>query len=350
MGRLPTRNIFIDTSVFEEQNFFHSTDIQSILEYARLGVITIFMTQISKIELINRMKYLLNECKTEHNKFVNSFNLKNFRILKNLEPYKELKPFPLNINEGLESLIKKLEINIKVCNIRVLNAENVNIDEIFLNYFKGEPPFSEGKKKHEFPDAFIIKTLEIYARKNRTRICILSRDNDFKSYKSKNLIIKDNITNLLVDITEYYSKRFGKIATEKITGFLNVQRESIMQLISESISDRIEYYIDYKEYRDLNLNSITFHDQKIISIREGFAEVKVYVKLIFSAYVQPTAEEILEETIDDLIKPKKVEKILIIPVDMEVQTGRNRNIKIKWINSTFPIKVEINKLKKAPNK
>lgn len=42
------------------------------------------------------------------------------------------------------------------------------------------PPFREGKKRKEFPDAFAIAILEVYAKKNNCVIAVVSYDADFK--------------------------------------------------------------------------------------------------------------------------------------------------------------------------
>ena len=48
---LKTDNIFLDSSIFEEQNFTSGTKIHSLFYYAKIGVIKIHVTTISKREL-----------------------------------------------------------------------------------------------------------------------------------------------------------------------------------------------------------------------------------------------------------------------------------------------------------
>ena len=60
-----TKNIFVDTNIIESNNFFHGTYFQSLLHYSRSGIINLYMTSVSKMELINRMKIRLIESKEE---------------------------------------------------------------------------------------------------------------------------------------------------------------------------------------------------------------------------------------------------------------------------------------------
>lgn len=53
-------------------------------------------------------------------------------------------------------------------------------------YFLKKPPFSQ-KKKSEFPDAFVLKSLEQWCKTNKKCCIILSNDNDMLNYESKYL-------------------------------------------------------------------------------------------------------------------------------------------------------------------
>lgn len=54
-----------------------------------------------------------------------------------------------------------------------------NLEDVVDWYFRKKPPFSE-KKPKEFPDAFILTTLELYHKEYKTNIAVVSGDGDFK--------------------------------------------------------------------------------------------------------------------------------------------------------------------------
>ena len=101
-----TKHIFIDTNIIEGNNFFHGSHFQSLLYYSRIGIIKLFMTSISRMELINRMKKRLIEAKAEHNKLVKSLNKPKTRILKNFIQYNEIELSPIKIEETIDMDIK----------------------------------------------------------------------------------------------------------------------------------------------------------------------------------------------------------------------------------------------------
>ena len=149
-------NIFIDASVFEEQNFFHGNNIRSLLYYSKIGIIKLYLTTISKMELIDRMKTRLENSKSDFNKVVRSLNNHEHRILKNIDIYNQVDLPLITVTTGLQQLIHKLETNIRANRINIIDSNIVITDKVFERYYQNLPPFGQGKKKYEFPDAFII--------------------------------------------------------------------------------------------------------------------------------------------------------------------------------------------------
>ena len=85
---LKTKNIFLDTNIFEANNFFHSTSIQSLFYYSKIGYVNLYITSISKMELIERIRKGLLSVKEDHDKLVNLVN--KTRILRNFSEYENI--------------------------------------------------------------------------------------------------------------------------------------------------------------------------------------------------------------------------------------------------------------------
>lgn len=66
----------------------------------------------------------------------------------------------------------------------VLHAgEHVTLDEVMRRYFDATPPFAaSGPKKHEFPDAVALLTLERWAEKQQRKVLVVSNDPDWVRY------------------------------------------------------------------------------------------------------------------------------------------------------------------------
>lgn len=83
------------------------------------------------------------------------------------------------IGTSAEELIRKAEtLNIEKQLITCFESfykdatiiPDANVNDVFDDYFNARPPFrTEGEKKHEFPDAFILRGLKNIARRTRKK-------------------------------------------------------------------------------------------------------------------------------------------------------------------------------------
>ena len=59
----------------------------------------------------------------------------------------------------------------------------VSVDRLLVDYFVANPPFATNAvKKSEFPDAIVLHALEKWATDRATKILIVAKDGDWKSY------------------------------------------------------------------------------------------------------------------------------------------------------------------------
>jgi hypothetical protein len=60
-------------------------------------------------------------------------------------------------------------------------TDNGNLERVIDWYFEKKPPFGEGKKAKEFPDAIMVSALDKYCAKHKTdKLAVISRDGGFK--------------------------------------------------------------------------------------------------------------------------------------------------------------------------
>jgi len=294
------------------------------------------------MELIDRMKKHLIEVKEDHNKLVNSLNKPKSRILRNLTEYELIEKSPITVDKSIEELSSKWETIINVSKIKTISSDNSNIDEIFSLYYNQKPPFSSsGKKKYEFPDAFIIKSIDTWCSVNREKMIILTKDNDFYGYKSKNLIYEKDLTFLLEKITSYYDSLQKEQLIPLIQDTLIRNQEALLDLIDTELYSMIKLDIDYENSTKLNLEKAYFKNYKIISIRPEYAEVTYYIELKYSFTVFPSTIDLERSVFEDNIKPKKISDALIVACDLEINLNKINDIKLKWINSNQLIRIGI---------
>lgn len=48
------------------------------------------------------------------------------------------------------------------CSTKIVEADKINAEELLYLYFNRQPPFGDGKKKAEFPDAISLLSLKSY--------------------------------------------------------------------------------------------------------------------------------------------------------------------------------------------
>lgn len=333
-------NIFIDASIFEDQNFFHGSKIRSLLHYSNLEFISLFMTTISKMELINRMKTRLESCKSDYNKLIKELNNHEQRILKNIDIYDQIQVPLITVDSSLQKLIYKLETNINANKIRIINTENLAAEDVFDRYYNNLPPFGSGKKKYEFPDAFIIMSLESWCKKNRKKMIVLSKDTDFHKYKSRFLISKDNITELLQSITVKYDSFQETHILPTIKQLLTKFHTELIQEIENQIQDKVILKTDYEKTGNFKIEKMEFLSEKVTSIRDTYAEVEIMIEVTSSMTVFPSTQDIDRAIFEDKISKHKLVQHILVPVDIEVYYTREQTVKIKWINTNEPLIIE----------
>lgn len=343
MVRLYTKNYFIDTSIFEENNFLHGTKVQSLFEYSNKGVVNLFMTKISRMELIKRYHKRIVKCKEDYHEFIRLFNKKDFRVLKNLKDYENLRPISIDVDYQVEIFKEKLDRNVKASNIHIISGKGVSIDDIYSLYFDEAPPFGTGNKKCEFPDAFILKAIENWCLNKKKRMVVISKDTDFKKYKSPKIVFREDLGEELNKISKYYDTRFKKNLLTKIESFLTFHEHSILTKIKYEIEDAIETHIDYDFYSDLNLSAIKYHKYQVLSLTREYIEVQYFVNLIFNVIRHPSTDEHIVNIEEKSLRPHKIKFEKIVPVDMEIHDIVNPEVKIKWVNNNKPVKIELYK-------
>jgi hypothetical protein len=81
----------------------------------------------------------------------------------------------------VNELVGQFEAFLKFAKATVLKAGNLKAGPVLKNYFSQKPPFGQGKKKSEFPDAFAIETLRKWCAKESAQMYVVSADPDMQA-------------------------------------------------------------------------------------------------------------------------------------------------------------------------
>lgn len=139
------------------------------------------MPKITYHEIKNRMTGHVQAALPEYKK-----TRDNVRILRNVSTLS--KNFPilkrdLVIQEFLDIFEKQLQKS----KVVFIDFPEMPTQPIFEKYFSNQYPFSKGEKKHEFPDAFALASVELWSQENGQKAFVLSNDKDILNYKSNEL-------------------------------------------------------------------------------------------------------------------------------------------------------------------
>jgi hypothetical protein len=130
----------------------------------------------------------------------------------------------------------------------VLHAgEHVTLDQVMLRYFGAQAPFAaSGAKKHEFPDAVALLTLECWAKRQESKVLVVSNDPDWVRYcaTSPGLVLVRDLADALSGFQDqaasYAARRFAELLGEGDP--VGLQAALLLELSAQD--DKVEFDVD----------------------------------------------------------------------------------------------------------
>lgn len=146
---MSNRIIFLDTSIFESENYFEGRNINLLFHLSQQNLIDLKITDIVYREIINRLTNNIikatNLFKTQKISFENDARI--LRNIKTLEDYFKKVDFKKIKENAVSEIKQKFEEILKNNSIEIIDTSIANIKEITDDYFATKPPFKEGLKK-----------------------------------------------------------------------------------------------------------------------------------------------------------------------------------------------------------
>jgi hypothetical protein len=188
----------------------------------------------------------------------------------------------------------------------IIYYEEVSTRKLFELYFTGKPPFHKSnEKKHEFPDAVALLSLEAYAENNG--ILVVSEDKDWVTFcsqsESKRLHCVPDLTTALalinsveVDVKEIVSQRFLRFQQFNENGELqSAVRYNVLKGLKDALlfSARTSYFynsrcssieiISIRHGEDKTFGTIRDDSSQTVWVIELDVECRIMVDVSFSA-------------------------------------------------------------------
>ncbi|MBE4451102.1 DUF4935 domain-containing protein [Vibrio parahaemolyticus] len=243
---LETKNVFIDTQYFVKSNLnFSSRSFCTFQDLCKNDELRYILTSVVEQEVESKIELSIKDALNS----LQSFKKKASILSTIKDPL--LSSFFSEVEEEdvYERASQVFHQYNKDCNYEYVEADQVAPEKLLELYFSKKPPFGEGKKKAEFPDAISLLSLESYIGIGE-KIYIISEDKDLKTYCDghERLIAVESLEKLL-DIYNQHTN----VRTEKIKEYLVEATDEIKVKISEYI-DNCDVY-----------NSSTWEDSEVDS-------------------------------------------------------------------------------------
>ena len=280
--------LFLDTSIFEANNFLESKRIQEVFRLAERGEIKVVLPKLTYDEIINRIFKNIDESSQKFKKFRN-----DTRILRNV-PSLTQKFKPFDSEKVKQEFNSALNDKFSKAKIEIVDYPTINIEEVFKSYFEKKFPFSGGAKKSEFPDAFALKSMELWAQNQGIKILTFSKDNDMLKYKSDYLdIIEDfemlYLSNKIKEVEgARHKKRLDQI-NDIIINHPDGITTKIYNWVESQLDDDSIYYEHSNSYdvHDVSIIEIkvTIDDYNITSVSDDYISVEIKVSVNYKVEI-----------------------------------------------------------------
>lgn len=258
-------NVFIDTCIYQEGQFIASSKLKTLLDASREERICILLPEITEREVLAHIEEQMN---AEHEKLKRQVS----SILKHLEPLHKKLEEAVKLSETAATDMKELFLTqLKTAKVRRIPLqENLDLKAIIDAYFLKEPPFSQ-RKKSEFPDAIVLKSLDMWCKENKEKCIVLSNDNDMQTYSSENIhhINTDEYSKTLTKRIQEEKRIEEEIKQICVTAYANFVmdshiQKSISMWIQDQLSDDMIYAsaLQIEEINDYSIGepSIDYSD------------------------------------------------------------------------------------------
>jgi hypothetical protein len=227
MANLKTKNVFVDTEVFEASNFnFSSKGLSELVRLAQANFVSVFLTSITVGEIQAHIVEKINEASGKLKKF----RSEEGRILQNVSGYEAVSA-KLDRQRCVEEIKRKFQEFLNDAKATVVDSRSVDPESVFRDYFDLKPPFGEGRKKEEFPDAFAQQALMNWCAKNRCEMYVISANKDWHAAKNHliplvkldefiDAAVKDEAGEMLAaHVLKIYAKHLDKVEIAIIDAF-----------------------------------------------------------------------------------------------------------------------------------
>lgn len=273
--------VFIDTCIFDECCYNFSTPtFRTFCEAVKGKELQLLLPDPTEREIRRHINMQVDSA------------IKSLERSQNLAPFlRKVKDWPLNKKNGSYKLHHSIhtaaELELKeffaLFDVKKLGYKKTNITEIMNWYDMKTPPFGEGRKSKEFPDAFAIALVRDYSKDRNVAVAVISKDNDIeKACALYPNIFCYKLLSSFTEVLQSSNKMF-----KQIQQLLKKDTSKLVEAINEHFP-YLAFYIEANyegDSEDVEVEDVEFIDLNVVGIGEREVSIGFRANVSFSAYV-----------------------------------------------------------------
>lgn len=273
------RNIVIDTNVFDQHAYhFGSPTIQKFIDLTKAEKFTLLLPDPLHREIKRHISEKSHAVAAALKKVC-----REAPLIYRWPHWPGAKAATTAAADIEKATLNGWENFLKNFTVENLGYKDVDLEQIMESYDRQQPPFGEGNKRKEFPDAFAVAMVAAYSKATKTQVAVVSADPDIKkacALHPRLLYFPD-----LPALTEALLDEAAKAAAIKAAIAANPA------LIIACIRDAFPELAFYPEedlegdVEDVEVQSADLSNIRVISIKPDHCTVAFDADVEFSAYV-----------------------------------------------------------------
>lgn len=275
------RHVFLDTQVIVAANFDFTevSKLDRLASTCRAGAVGLHITDVVEEEVRNKIRERIAEIE----KGVQALRNKADRLGGTRHPLQEVLE-GVDSGNTVEELLRQFDDYLSRYEVDVIPTVDIPFLDILGQCHEGCPPFGEGKKKSEYPDAFSIEALRRWCRQTGETISIVSADEGFARACAENPAMSHvrALSHVLDLLFQFVQPTFAERATRVVEG----SREGLELLIGKQFESLGFVLMDQDgDVESVRVLGVRLFDNSVVDVREDHVLIEIEAEVEFEALV-----------------------------------------------------------------
>ena len=269
--------ITVDTSIFAQNGYRLSGGLIAQLTQFKDKPVGMVLSEIVTRELHKHLTEKTRESTHQLEKCLRAYRELEIATQKEIDEATERLSTEISASNIAKATIQRFIDATSSTLIEV--SEITDFRELVRRYFEQDSPFGAGsKKKHEFPDAMALLSLESWAKNNNVRLLAVSSDEDWKAFSkdSEYIDFKNDLASALAlfqpdNTSKEFAESLGQMLSERPDAEIS---EAILERVAEEVaaapflSDVDGPFPVIEDYVELNVATVEYSaDTSIVAVQ-----------------------------------------------------------------------------------